>query len=91
MQLEERHEVLEALVNGCEKVKGQHGYYRAIAGMRAAAPGEFERACARMSNGAQRFLRAAEMRKLIDVPRGSFESMMRKRARTALAMYGGKH
>jgi hypothetical protein len=91
MQLEERHEVLEALVNGCEKVKGQQGYYRAIAGMRAAAPGEFDRASARMSNGVQRLLRTAEMRKLIDVPRASFESMMRKRARAALAMYGGKH
>jgi hypothetical protein len=42
-----------------------------------------------MSNGAQRLLRDAEMRKLIDVPRASFESMMRKRARTALALFGG--
>jgi hypothetical protein len=59
--------------------------------MRAAGSGEFERAASRMSNGAQRLLRAAEMRKLIDVPRASFESMMRKRARSALALFGGKH
>jgi len=32
----------------------------------------------------------AELRKLIDVPRVSFESMMRKRARTALALFSGK-
>ena len=78
--------MLGALVTGCEKLKGQQGYYRAIAGMRAASSGAFERAAARMSNGEQRLLRSAEMRKLIDVPRISFESMMRKRATTALAM-----
>jgi hypothetical protein len=89
-QLEACHEVLAALVGGCQKVQGQQGYYRAIAGMRAASPGAFERAAARMPNGAQRLLRGAELRKLIDVPRVSFESMMRKRTRTALAMFSGK-
>jgi hypothetical protein len=86
-QLEESHEALAALVVGCQKVQGQQGYYRAIAGMRAASSGAFERAAARMSNGEQRLLRAAEMRRLIDVPQISFESMMRKRARTALALF----
>ena len=56
----------------------------------AAAPGAFERAAARMPNSAQRLLRSAEMRKRIDVPRVSFESMMRKRARSALAIFGDK-
>jgi hypothetical protein len=83
-QLEESHEVLAALVTGCQKVQGQQAYYRAIAGMRAASPGAFDRAAARMPNAAQRLLRAGELRKLIDVPRVSFESMMRKRARAAL-------
>ncbi len=50
-QLEESHEVLAALVIGCQKVQGQQGYYRAIAGMRAASSGAFERAAARMPNG----------------------------------------
>ena len=67
------------------KVTGQQGYYRAIAGMYEASSGAFERAAARMPNAAQRLLRSAEMRKLINVPRVSFESMMRKRARTSLA------
>ena len=90
-QLEESHEVLAALLAGCQKVEGQQGYYRAIAGMRSAASaGDFDRAAARMPNGAQRLLRGAELRKLIDVPRVSFESMMRKRARTAWAMFNGK-
>ncbi len=89
-RLEESHEVLAALVGGCHKIPGQQGYYRAIAGMRAAAPGAFERAAAHMPNSTQRLLRAAELRKLVDVPRVSFESMMRKRARIALALFGQK-
>jgi hypothetical protein len=89
-RLAESHEVLAALVGGCQKVQGQQGYYRAIAGMRAASPGAFERAAARMPNAAQRLLRDAAMRKLIDVPLVSFESMMRKRARAALAMFRDK-
>ena len=88
--LEERAEVLEALVSGCQKVQGQQGYFRAIAGMRAASSGNFDRTAAGMSNAAQRHLRDASLRKLIDVPRASFESMMRKRARAALALFGRK-
>ncbi len=89
-QLEESSEVLAALVMGCKRVQGQQGYYRAIAGMLAASSGAFERAAARMPNSARSLLREAEMRKLINVPRISFESMMRKRARTALAMFSEK-
>jgi len=44
-----------------------------------------------MPNSARGLLRDAETRKLINVPRISFESMMRKRARTALEMFRGKH
>jgi hypothetical protein len=84
-KLEEIDEVLAALVIGCQKLKGQQGYYRAIAGMYAASPGAFDRAAARMPSATQRLLKAAEMRKLIMVPRVSFESMMRKRARVSLA------
>jgi hypothetical protein len=84
-QLDESHEVLTALVTGCQKVEGQQGYYRAIAGMRAASSGAFDRAAAHMPNAVQRLLRDSSLRKLIDVPRVSFESMMRKRARAALS------
>jgi hypothetical protein len=85
--LDENHEVLAALATGCQKVPGQQGYYRAIAGMMAASPGEFDRAAARMPNSPQRLLRGGEVRKLAGVSRGSFEAMMRKRARTALEMF----
>jgi hypothetical protein len=84
-QLADSHEVLAALVVGCQKVQGQQGYYRAIAGMRAASPAAFDRAAARMPNATQRLLRDAHLRQLIAVPRVSFESMMRKRARAAFA------
>ena len=89
-QLEESSEVLAALLMGCKRVQGQQGYYRALAGMLAASSGAFERAANRMPNSARGLLRDAETRKLINVPRISFESMMRKRARTALAMFGEK-
>jgi hypothetical protein len=89
-QLEESPEVLAALVMGCKKVQGQQGYYRAIAGMLAASSDTFERAAARIPHSARSQLRSAEMRKLISVSRVSFESMMRKRARTALALFSEK-
>jgi len=89
-RLEESSEVLTALVMGCKRVQGQQGYYRAIAGMLAASSALFERAAARMPNSARSLLRCAEMRKLINVPRVSFESMMRKRARMALTMFSVK-
>ena len=85
-RLPEAHEVITALVEGSQKIAGQQGYYRAIAGMREVSPGEFERALAHTPNSTQRLLRGGEMRKLIDISRASFEAMMRKRARTALAM-----
>ncbi|HTA71513.1 MAG TPA: hypothetical protein VK776_24670 [Bryobacteraceae bacterium] len=90
VEMEESPEVLAALLMGCKRVQGQQGYYRAIAGMLAASSGAFERAAARMPNTARTILRDAETRKLIQVPRISFESMMRKRARTALAMFSEK-
>jgi hypothetical protein len=79
-QLDDAHEVLAALVTGCQKVPGQQGYYRAIAGMQQASSSAFERAASRMPNSVQRLLKSAETQKLISVSRISFESMMRKRA-----------
>ncbi|MEO8371713.1 MAG: hypothetical protein ABI806_21170 [Candidatus Solibacter sp.] len=90
VKLEESHEVLAALVTGSQKVEGQQGYYRAMAGMRAASQSGFDRAAAHMPNAVQRGLKDAALRKLMDVPRGSFEAMMRKRARTAVALFRGK-
>jgi hypothetical protein len=84
IRLDERHEVMEALLTGCRKIEGQQGYFRALAGMKQADPRAFELGAREMSNSAQRYLREADVRKRIDVPRASFESMMRKRARAAI-------
>jgi hypothetical protein len=88
LRLDEAPEVLAALVAGCQKVAGQQGYYRAIAGMRASNSGAYDRAAAHMPNSAQKHLRDSGLRKLIDVPRLSFESMMRTRTRAALSQLG---
>ena len=89
-KLDDSHEVLAALVSGCQKLDNQNGYYRAIAGMMSVSQGAFDRAVARMPNALQRAARGGEIRKLADVPRASFEAMMRKRARTVLAIFKGK-
>jgi hypothetical protein len=82
----DRSAVVEALVNGCHKVPNQLGYYRALAGFQEAAPKEFERACGAMANSARKLTREGRFRQLLAVPRGSFESMMRKKALAARVM-----
>jgi len=83
-RLPELADVMEALVAGCRKIEGQQGYYRALAGIREADSRAFDVAAKAMSNGARKDLRDPELRKRMDVPRASFESMMRKRARAAM-------
>ncbi len=82
----QRAGVLGALVEGCRKVAGQEGYYRALAGFDQAYPGGIE---ARDLNGelgssARRELKDAGLRKKVAVRRESFESSLRKRARARL-------
>ena len=88
--VEDSHEIVAALVAGCQKINGQQGYYRALAGMMSVSQGGFERAVSRMPNAAQRAVKGGEIRKLAGVSRESFESMMRKRARTVLASFRGR-
>jgi hypothetical protein len=88
--LEDSHEILAALVSGCLKLDNQNGYYRAIAGMRSVSQGNFDRTIARMPNAAQRAVKSGEIPKLSAVSRASFEAMMRKRARTAVASFKGR-
>ena len=89
-KLDDSHEVLAALISGCQKLDNQNGYYRAIAGMMSVSQGAFDRAIAKIPNALQRAARGGEIRKLADVPRASFEAMMKKRARTVLATFKGK-
>lgn len=86
LEREDRSLFLEALVTGCKKVPNQQGYYRAIAGFRERAPREFAMASEEIPNSAQKLMRDGRFRQLIAVPRGSFESMMKKQVLAARAM-----
>ncbi len=77
---QDRAEVLEALVLGCRKIENQQGYFRALAGFQSADSKAFETAAEDVPTAVRRDLRA--FRKQIDVPRVSFESMMRKKVVT---------
>jgi hypothetical protein len=79
----DRAEVVEALVHGCAKIPGQHGYYRALAGFaRAHARGlEAPELTAHYAASTRRLLRDSALRQKLAVPRASFESQLAKRAR----------
>ena len=73
----DRAEVLAALVSGCRKIPNQLGYFRALSGFASAPSAAFEDAAVRLPAALRKELRS--LRKRIDVPRISFESMMRKK------------
>ena len=76
---EDRVEVLSALVTGCKKVPNQQGYYRALAGWHEAAGRTYEAAANSAPNAVQKLMRDADFRRLVAIPRVSFESMLRKK------------
>lgn len=76
--VEEKSEVLDALVRGCRKVPNQQGYFRAIAGMQEASRRDFDAAAERMPNAGRKDLKDPDLRRLVAVPRQSFESRMKK-------------
>lgn len=75
----ERAEVIAALITGCHKVPNQQGYGRALAGFAEASPRAFEAACSTFPASLRKLLR--DVRAAINIPRGSFEAAMRKKAR----------
>jgi hypothetical protein len=85
----QRASVVGALLEGCRKVKGQEGYFRALAGFDAAHPGGLEsrELAAELSNASKRALKDSELRRKIAVPRVSFESSCAKRVRAILAAF----
>ena len=82
---EERAEVLAALLQGCKKIPGQQGYFRAIAGMSDACGGRFERIVKLMPTSCRSLAKDPEFKKKIALPKLSFESSYRKRAQSILA------
>ena len=79
-------EILEALVVGSRKLKGQRGYYRAIAGLMNTVSGRrLDGVVAKMPASVRTEFRGSEVRRQIAVPRASFESMLRKMVRPLAA------
>lgn len=84
--LAERVELLDGLVTGCHKVRGQRAYFRALAGFDRAFPGGLEADALQRAMPARlrRDLRDSELRRLVAVPQASFESSLAKKARALL-------
>ncbi|MFI5316289.1 MAG: hypothetical protein ACHQ6T_11355 [Myxococcota bacterium] len=82
----ERAEIVGALVEGCRKIPGQVGYYRALAGMERALPRGLDAPdlARHYSASVRRELRGAELRRRLAVKRESFEASAAKRARERL-------
>lgn len=82
LAFEDRRDTAAALIDGCRKIPGQQGYYRALAGMREANATQFDRIVEALPGVARKEARSAELRKKIDLPRASFESSLAKKANT---------
>ncbi len=76
---DDRAEVAAALIAGCRKIPGQAGYYRALAGIVARLDGPLERLAKRLPGAERRAFEEPEMRRMLAVKQGSFESAIRKR------------
>ncbi len=81
----QRAEVVAGLLEGCRKVAGQEGYYRALCGFDAAHSGGVAALESSFATAARREWKSDVTRKKLDVRRVSFESSYRKRARQVLA------
>jgi len=75
----DRLEVVSALLDGCEKIPGQRGYYRALSGLRERWPGTAAKLLRRLSPGQRRGFEQLEMQRQLAVPQAAFEEQMRKR------------
>lgn len=85
LAFDERRDVIAALIEGCRKLPGQQGYYRALAGMMQANPSQFERAVDALPGTARKEARSGEFRKLLGVSRASWEASMVKRVRALMS------
>jgi hypothetical protein len=81
----QRAEVLAAVVHGVRKVKGQQGYYRALAGWSTVSRIDAPDVLALLPSGVRTELKDPDLRKKVAVRRESFESGMFKRARAILS------
>lgn len=85
---EERAAVLAALLNGCRKIPGQVGYFRAIAGFSEALGGRLSEISRMLPAQARNYFKDADLRRAISIRKESYESTMRKRATEVLKNLG---
>ena len=84
LTLEDRADILAALLAGCKKIAGQAGYFRAVSGMMRKIGGNLEALSRRMPAALRQELKDPEIKRHIALKQISFESSMKKRAQAAL-------
>ncbi len=84
LTIDDRAEILAALLTGCKKIAGQVGYFRAIAGLVRTIGGNLEAFAKRMPAALRVELKDPEVKRHIAIKQISFESSMKKRAAAAL-------
>ncbi len=77
--------VIAALVEGCRKVPGQVGYYRALVGMRDVLGGSFDKMLGRLSSADRKHLAESEVRRQMAISTPSFHSSLSKQVRALVA------
>jgi hypothetical protein len=84
--LAERAEVVAGVVGGCGRVRGQVGYFRALAGFDRAWPGGLDAPDLgrHFTTATKKALRESALRQQVAIRRESFESSLAKRVRTVL-------
>ena len=80
---DDRAEVLAALLNGCKKIKGQVGYFRAISGF-AQGAGTLEKFSSLLPGSIRPELNNPVVRQHVERSEASFEASMRKRVRQVI-------
>jgi hypothetical protein len=82
----ERAQAVAGVVEGCRRVAGQSGYYRALAGFERAHPRGLEapELVGAWTTSTRKMLGSPELRRLVAVKRESFEASVAKRVRAAL-------
>jgi|ERR1043165_230732 hypothetical protein len=84
LKIDERAEILAALLTGCKKIANQVGYFRAVSGMVRAIGGNLDAILKRMPAALRHELNHAEVKRHIALKQISFESSMKKRAQAVL-------
>ncbi len=84
LSVDDRAEVLAALLAGIAKVAGQVGYHRAIHGLAEATSGGIDTLAKRLPKGVQAGLKDALLRQHLGMAPSSFRSSIAKKAREAL-------